>query len=800
MTLVYISLTFILGIYFGSHFRIPLGPALLTIAAILFIAILLQIIRTRRHVHKFGIIVLGTSCIVTFICGALRFAATPTGDNLQRYIGLENISVTGVISEEPEATNSSVKLILSVEEIEGKVASGNLLIRTSRYPSLEYGDMLKVTGDLELPPDDLNGFNYRAYLESQGIYTSMYYPDVELISQGQGPQPLQAIYSLRHRMGEALRQSLPEPECSLARGILLGLRGDIPPSLNEAFQRSGTTHILAISGQNMAIIAGIVLSVATRLFGKHRPTYFILTLAILWLYALLAGMSAPVLRAVIMVSIYLLGIYLGRQRSGLTATVFSAAVMIAINPNILWQISFQLSFAAVLGLILLTPIFQDWLSRLRMPKVVSDSLAVGLGAILATLPLTAYYFGYTSLVTLPATFFASLVLPAIIMITAAVAIIGLVWLPAAQVVGWIDWILLKYFILVVQGFAAIPHASIEIAQVRAWLVWSYYGLLTAIMWLSSKIKRLFPKKDDSLIVFEALSVSTPVKWGIATLLVIATVIWAAVFTAPETGKLQISFIDVGQGDSILIKSPSNHYILVDGGPNPEAICLALGEALPFWNRDIDIVVLTHQHDDHANGLVEVVQRYNVKQVLYPPDQLYKDENSDYLPGSLELSNTISNNGINCLTAQAGQTVDIGGAIIEVLNPPEKTYEDTDSDIDNNGVVLRVSMGEISFLLSADMYWDGELHLVCEQPVLQSTVLKVGHHGSKSSTRPYYLNAINPQVAVISVGAGNRFGHPSGEVVERLNTYIGEEMVFTTIDQGTITFTTDGKRLWVDTAQ
>jgi competence protein ComEC len=280
-------------------------------------------------------------------------------------------------------------------------------------------------------------------------------------------------------------------------------------------------------------------------------------------------------------------------------------------------------------------------------------------------------------------------------------------------------------------------------------------------------------------------------------LVIATVIWAAVFTTPESGKLQVSFIDVGQGDSILIKSPSNHYILVDGGPNPEAICLALGEALPFWNRTIDMVVLTHQHDDHANGLIEVVQRYNVKQVLYPPDQLYKEENSDYLPGSLELSNTILSNGVNRITAQAGQIIDIGGAIIEVLNPPETIYEDTDSDIDNNGVVLRVSMGEVSFLLSADMYWDGELLLVCEQPVLQSTVLKVGHHGSKSSTRPYYLSAVNPQVAVISVGAGNRFGHPSDETVESLNTYVGEDMVFTTMDEGTVTFTTDGKRLWMD---
>jgi competence protein ComEC len=773
---------------------------LLIISTTLLCAILLQLLRTRHHIRELGAITLVIACIVTFICGALRFAATPIGDDLQRYIGTENVSVTGVISDEPEATNASVKVIVSAREINGEPASGHLVIHTSRYPTLEYGDLLKITGVLDLPPDNLNGFDYRAYLESQGIYTSMYYPDVEMISKGQGPQPFRAIYSLRHRLGEALRQSLPEPESSLARGILLGLRGDIPDSMNEAFQRSGTTHILAISGQNMAIIAGIVLSVATRLFGKHRPTYFIITLAILWLYALLAGMSAPVLRAVIMVSVYLLGIYLGRQRSGLTAVAFSAAVMIAVNPKILWQISFQLSFAAVLGLIILTPVFQDWLARTRISKIASDSLAVGLGAILATLPLTSYYFGYTSLVTLPATFFASLVLPAVIMITAAVAIIGLAWIPAAQVIGWIDWILLKYFVFVVQGFAAIPHASIEIGQVKAWLVWTYYGLLTAILWLSSRLKRIFPGKDDSAIVFEALPVPTPIKWSIAALLIIAILIWTAIFTTPDTGRLQVRFIDVGQGDAILIKSPSNNYILVDGGPNPETTCLALGEALPFWNRNIDMVVLTHQHDDHANGLIEVVQRYDVKQVLYPPDQLNKSDNVDYLPGSMELRDTISNKGIDCITASAGQVIDIGGAVIEVLNPPETTYEGTDSDIDNNGVVLRVSMGEISFLLSADLYWDGELNLVCARPVLQSTVLKVGHHGSKSSTRSYYLGAVNPQVAVISVGAGNRFGHPSEETVERLNTYVGENMVLTTMDRGTITFTTDGKRLWVDSEQ
>ena len=800
MKLVYISLAFVLGIYFGSHFYIPPGNGLLILAAIPLIAVFLQVVKRIFHMRRLGMFAILVTCVVAFMFGAIRFAAEPAGDDLLRHAGYENVSVTGVIVEEPEATNTSVKLIISVSEIDGEKASGILLVHTSRYPTMEYGDMLNITGALELPPDNFNGFDYRAYLESQGIFTSMFFPDVELISEGQGPQPLQTIHSLRYRLGEALRQSLPEPESSLARGILLGLRGDIPDSLNESFQLSGTTHILAISGQNMAIIAGIVLSIATRLFGKHRPTYFVITLAVLWIYALLAGMSPPVLRAVIMVSIYLLGIYLGRQSSGLTAVAFSASVMIAVNPRILWQISFQLSFAAVVGLMILTPIIQGWLARTRMPKVVSESLSVGLGAILATLPLTAYYFGYTSLVTLPATFFAALVLPAVIVITAIVAIVGVFWIPIAQVIGWIDWLLLKYFILVVQGFAAIPHAAVEIPQVKAWLIWTYYGIITAAIWLGSRIKRRFnlkPSESDMIVI--DLSIPTPAKWCIGALSIIALLIWTAAFTAPDSGTMQVTFIDVGQGDSILIKSPSNQYILVDGGAIPEKICVALGEMLPFWDHSIDMVIMTHPHDDHANGLVEVVKRYDVELALLPIDIAQEYKSGDYLPGSQELMETLESNGVECVRAQAGQIIDIGGgATIKVLNPQAVPYEETDSDVDNNGVVLHVAIGEISFMLAADLYWDGELRLVCSQANLDSTVLKACHHGSKSSSRPYWMDAVSPQAAVISVGADNQYSHPNTSIVDRLSEAAGGELVFLTSERGTITFTTDGERLWVET--
>ncbi|MCK5654469.1 MAG: DUF4131 domain-containing protein, partial [Dehalococcoidia bacterium] len=227
MALVYLSLALVVGIYFGSHFPLPLAIALPIIAAALLIALLW---RKNRP------ILLGGICIALLLCGALRYGAVPTGDALQSYISKGTVAITGVVVEEPEPIDSSTKLILSAREINGEEVSGTLLVRTTRYPVYEYGDLLEVTGELEEPPEDLDGFDYRAYLARQGIYSTMYYPDIESEGSGQGPQPFQAIYSFRHRMGEALGASLSEPQGSLAQGILLGLRHNIPSSLYENFR------------------------------------------------------------------------------------------------------------------------------------------------------------------------------------------------------------------------------------------------------------------------------------------------------------------------------------------------------------------------------------------------------------------------------------------------------------------------------------------------------------------------------------------------------------------------------------
>ena len=319
-------------------------------------------------------------------------------------------------------------------------------------------------------------------------------------------------------------------------------------------------------------------------------------------------------------------------------------------------------------------------------------------------------------------------------------------------------------------------------------------VLAAALWLYSNWDRFRTSlpgatarvKSKIRISFE---MSRVMKWLLLPLLVITVLVSSAAFTMPDD-KLHVSFLDVGEGDAILVRK-GNQQILIDGGPGPQAVNLELGNQLPFWDRTIDMVVLTHPHHDHLGGLTEVLRRYNVEQVLYPdldyPSPLYDEW--------LEL---IEAGGIKSLIACAGQQIDMGdGVIINVLGPPALHFSGTQSDVDNNGIVLKISDGTVSFLLTADIMQEGERELISNRADLASTVLKVGHHGSDTSTTSEFLAVVSPRLAVICVGSDNKFGHPDDEVLGRLAQVVGEENIYSTDLHGTVEFITDGERLWVE---
>ncbi len=805
MWLLYVSCAWVAGVFLGSKIALPWLALLLGFIPFALIPFLPS--------HRKTLVIAGL-CLLALSGGGLRFLSSLPVINehsLSFYNDRGTVEIHGVVTEEPNVRDRYCLLTFSAHQIivdgEAKDVSGTALIRVPRYPAYYYGDVLKVTGELKEPPQ-FEDFDYRTYLARQGIYSLIYYPKVELVSRGEAMKPLHWIYSLRTRLSTSLARALPEPQCSLGQAILLGLRANIPDSLSEAFSRTGTAHLLAISGLHLSIIIAILASLGILIFGRQRSLYIWLTLALTWLYALLSGMHPPIVRATIMGSLFLIAEYLGRQRSAIIALAFAAAVMVGIQPHILWSVSFQLSFLAMAGLVVLYPYFQTrgrkgvarlFQNRERIvpiASVITDGLAATLAATIAVCPLIAYNFGIFSLVTLPATLLSLPALPFIIITSALVAFVGLLSAFVSQILGWLAWLSLSYLIVIVQGFDSLPYSSLEVATISAWHVWGYYAILAGVIALFSFRHKLadFSSQLPSGMKKAAHSIPKPhlgffPKWLIPPLLIIAILVWSVALTMPDD-KLHVSFLEVGQGDAILIRTPRGQDILVDGGPDSQRIVLELSEKLPFWDRTIDLVICTQPQADHVTGLVEVLHRYKVNQVI---DSSIPYQTSVYQ----EWLTLIADKDIPYTTARAGQSIDLGNGIsLEVLNPPGSLWQNTSHDVDNNGVVLRLTWNMVSFLFAADIRQEIEFELITQRADIKSTVLKVAHHGSSTSTSQQFLAAVDPQVAVISAGKNNPYGHPHHEVLERLIKRLGKDNIYRTDENGTIEFITDGERLWV----
>jgi competence protein ComEC len=498
MTLIYLGCAWIAGIFSGAGFSLPLALIFTGLAPLPFLC--------RPHQSR-KTVVIASLCIFAFFGGALYFQSVQPIIN-EAHLAFHNdrgtVVVKGLVNAEPEIRDRTTHLRLSASaiNIDGgwHEVSGTALLFVPRYPVYSYGDELLVTGELETPPQ-LDDFDYPGYLAHQEIYSTMLYPKIKVTSSGQGFKPLAWVYSVRNSMSQTLAQVLPEPQASLAQGITLGIRSNIPASVSDNFSHTGTAHLLAISGLHLSVLAGILVSVGIRLFGKRHYRYVWLAMSIIWLYALITGMHPPVVRAAIMASLFLIAELLGCQRAAITALVVAAAVMVGFSPQILWTASFQMSFMAMVGLIFVAPLFQSLGRRIirartseegravSVASIISDAANVSLGAIIGVGPLVAYYFGIISFVGPPATFLALPALPAIIISSALAGGLGFIALPAAQFFGWLAWLPLSYLLLVVNAFAAVPSAFIEISSLNPGIVAGYYLALALRLWLWNRHRR-----------------------------------------------------------------------------------------------------------------------------------------------------------------------------------------------------------------------------------------------------------------------------------------------------------------------
>lgn len=809
MTLIYISIAWVLGTYLGSKIYLP--PVLFSLGIVPF-CLLPLLAKYKKYLLLIGF------CLLALLGGNLRFQTNlhqTDEHHLQFYNDRGIIEISGMVCTEPERKGNSCAFQFTATELqangETRKVTGKALIFSSRYSEYHYGDILKITGEPKTPPE-LDNFDYKSYLLQKDIYSLIYYPKIEVLASDGGFKLLSWLYSLRNYLSYNLSQVLPEPQASLAQAILLGLRADMPQSLRNSINHTGTAHLLAISGLHLSIVVGITISLGIWFCGRRHYIYIWLALLTIWLYAIITAMRPPIVRGAIMGSLFLAAEYLGRPHSATTALAFAAAVMTGINPHILWDASFQLSFLAMTGLVVLAPRFQTAGRERLTPKAnqnrvvsslinfVIDSLAVTLAAILATCPVIAYHFGIIPLVSLPTTFFALPALPGIIFTSGLVSIVGPMIPVLSQLLGWIAWVFLSYFIFIIHAYDAIPFSHSELPQVHFWQVFVYYlslgALLSAIRYrtqIADITRRLFVKLRDYVSQASKLPLKALAKWLAICLLVGNAIVWTAASSIPDD-KLHVSILDVGQGDAILIQTPSRQNILIDGGPTPEAIKLQLGKRMPFWERTIHLMVLTQPQADHLTGLIEVLQRYETLCVM-------ESNTSSDTVAYQEWLRILHAKNIKREIIHAGQEIDLGDNIkLEVIHPPLSWLQNTPDNINDNCIVLRLSWNRVSFLFTADISKETEWYLISQRKNLRSTVLKVAHHGSKTATSTEFLSVVNPKVAVISAGSDNKFGQPHHEVLERLTNQMGSERVFLTSQHGTIDLTSDGYHLWIESSK
>ena len=676
---------------------------------------------------------------------------------------------------------------------------GSTLVRQRDAPYFRYGDVLRLEGTLEMPPRFAD-FDYQEYLARQGIAAVMSFPRATLVEEGQGSWALGRVYALRHRLAESLQEALPQPQAALAQAVSLGIRGDLPDGVREDFLETGTGHLLAISGLHVGVLLGVALAASRAALGGGR-WYLLAPLLLLWLYALLSGMAPPVVRASIMGTLFLAARFSGRPGAGLPALSVAAGVMAGLDPSLLRDVSFQLSFTAMAGLLIVAPPIEAHLNALlesrladrgplpRWSKGLAAALAVGVAATVATLPLLAFTFHRISLLGIPATMLALPALPPMLVGSALTGALGLVWGPLGSAAGIVTWVPLSYVLEFVAALDALPSETFDAGAGAPWVVAAYYALLLRLP--AGRTLMRFVRMAARGDVWRLRGFRVPFRWAAPALAMASALLWAGALSAPD-GKLRVTFLDVGQGDATLIVTPSGRQVLVDGGPD-QAAMQGLGARLPFWDRSLDVVALTHPHGDHVNGLLEVLQRYDAdiflhRSAVYPTAEYARWEQAlaDHAGQSVVLE------------AQRGHRIDLGdGVVLEVLHPGPITL---DGETNNNSLVLRLSYGRVAFLLTGDVETPIESALGARGASLDAAVLKVGHHGSDSSTSAPFLEAVSPSLAVISVGEDNRFGHPNDAVLDRLRARLPHDRVLLTSQHGDVQVTTDGRRLWLKTAR
>ena len=786
---MWFSLAFLGGIAFGKTVSLSLWVWVGLAVFAIFLSILARILSRRLGLSSFFYLPFTFILLTALFLGAARYQfSVPKFDafHIAFYNDREyDLLITGYLAEPPDYRDTYTNLrirVTAVDTGDGDLPITNtllqkslLLARVSNNQMYEYGEAIRLRGKLKTPPEN-EDFSYRDYLAAKNIHSYMTNAEVTKLPVNAGNPIKKALFAFKEKSLNNIYRLFPDPESSLLAGILLGVDTGLTDQLQQAFKNTGTAHIIAISGFNISIIAGIFFALFSRFFGDRRGTA--IAIAGIVLYTFIVGADAAVVRAAIMGSLALWARQLGRRQMALNTLLVVAFLMCLWNPLYVWDVGFQLSFFATLGLILYATPFSEFANRIiekvfptstgeKAAELFFEFVLLTLAAQLTTIPIMAYHFQRISLVSFIANPFILPAQPAVMIIGGLAVLLSLLWFPLGQIVAWIAWPFVVYTIRVVELFDRLPHGTIFLGDFSVWYVILFYAALFSLTFGWSGFKewtRSIGRKAGAVGVGSVL----------VALVIGLLLVWRAANAVPD-GLLHVTFLDVGSAEGVLIKTPSGKNILVNGGESVTMLSDELGRRISSFDRKLDWLVVAGTKEEQVAALPRVLERYPAEQVLWSGNR-----QASFSSGIL--NEYLSIKGIPVTEAEKDQVLDLGdGAILTVLTTGPR------------GAVLLLEYQNFRVMLPVGMSFDALDELGYGKNIAPVSVLLLADSGYAASNPEEWIVNLNPELAILSVNAADENGMPDGEVLDVVKDYA----LLRTDQNGWIEIATNGTQMWVN---
>ncbi len=749
----------------------------------------------KRKVYIFSFIILSL-----FFFGILNINfylhPKPAGKNISQFTDKEKVTIEGVICKNPEVSPHKIDLVVATK----RIINGGIYIPTDekillsvriKDRSFKCGDYIRAKVLLRVPHNFNNpgGFDYKRYLLFRGIRLrgSVNNPThIVVIRENTGNILKSSLEGYRTKLRKIILEHSSSPESKILQALILGEKREIPGEIRENFNRTGISHVLAISGLHIGIIAFlsfIIIRWIMKTSGYLLLRFNIIKVSALYSiipimsYALIAGYSISTIRATIMILCFLIAILIGRERDLLNTLAFAAFLILAFSPVSLFDVSFQLSFIAVAAILIITPALNSLLPKWKMNEISRTMkivirivlfIFVSFSAAIGTAPLIAFYFNRISTMTLLSNL---LIIPIIGFIVLPVGLFAAAVLPLSAYLAGILIKISSFFICIsnyiIDYLSHFSFSSFTVTNPSILEVFLYY----AFIFLSA---RLIHSRRAKFSIF--LAVIALFYVGIFAYINIKAI---------NPGKIQVTFIDVGQGSSTLVRFPGGKNMLIDGGGfYGESFDVGRYVVAPYlWHeriKRVDLIVLTHPHQDHLAGLVFILKNFAVNEVWSNGKE---SESESYK----EFTRVIAERGIphRIVSSDTPEKI-IGGATVRIIHPPKAGPE---FDTNNNSVVMKIGYNNIGILLPADIEEPAEKFLMVNGADMKSAILLAPHHGAYTAVTPSFLGMVHPEFIVSSCGKDNFFGYPRQELLNICGK-MGVE-ILRTDENGAVSFTIDG---------